>query len=109
MLNENIKEDIVRRISLRKPYKVILFGSRGHGKPGKDSDIDLLVVLNKEGIPLNYKESSLNYLEVSRILREINKTVPMDLLVMTKTQWENFIERKSGFSKEILANGIELI
>ena len=33
----------------------------------------------------------------------------MDIMVLTKTQWEKFIELKSGFSKEIVMRGIELI
>lgn len=109
MIDDRIRDEITNKISSKKPYKVILFGSSAHGTPHKNSDIDLLVVLDKEGIPKSYHEKSLNYLEISRLLRGINKNVPMDIIVLTKTQWEKFIELKSGFSKEILATGIELI
>jgi hypothetical protein len=33
----------------------------------------------------------------------------MDLLVMTKAQWERFIEQDSGFAKEVNSKGINLI
>ncbi len=31
-----------------KPLKIILFGSYAYGTPGKDSDIDLLILKNTE-------------------------------------------------------------
>ncbi|MBW2431844.1 MAG: nucleotidyltransferase domain-containing protein [Deltaproteobacteria bacterium] len=80
-----------------------------YGDPSEASDIDLLVVLNSDKIPRNYEEKSLNYLEVNRLLRDINKRVSMDLMVMTKAQWEKFIELDSGFAKEINLKGIHLI
>ena len=100
---------IIERIREQKPYKAFLFGSHAHGRQTDESDIDLLIVLDKEGIPQTYKERSENYLEISRLLREINKKNAMDLIVMTKTQWEHFIEAQSGFAREILSNGIELL
>ena len=109
MLNEKLRNEIVNIISTKKPYKVILFGSQASGKQSQNSDIDLLVVLNKEGVPKSYREKSMNYLEINRLLRNINKKIPMDIMVLTKTQWEKFIELKSGFSKEIVMRGIELI
>ena len=30
-----------------KPRRIILFGSHAYGKPGRDSDVDLLVVMRK--------------------------------------------------------------
>lgn len=109
MIQDSLKQEIVNRIGPEKPYKVFLFGSHAHGKSDENSDIDLLVVLNKEGVPSSYKEKSTNYLKISRCLRSMNKRIPMDLLVMTKTEWEVFLEHNSGFSREIRSNGIELL
>jgi predicted nucleotidyltransferase len=109
MIEDKIKNEIIGKISIKKPYKVFLFGSHAYGTPGSESDVDLLVVMDKEGIPNNYQEKSENYLEISRLLRDINKKISIDILVMTKTQWHEFINKKSGFSREILARGIELI
>jgi hypothetical protein len=33
----------------------------------------------------------------------------MDLVVMTRTQWDRFIEMDSGFSREVQAKGLPLI
>ena len=109
MIEDKIKKEIIGKISAKKPHKVFLFGSHAYGIPGRESDVDLLVVIDKEGIPKSYQEKSENYLEISRLLRDINKKISMDILVMTKTQWYEFINKKSGFSREILSRGIELI
>jgi hypothetical protein len=33
----------------------------------------------------------------------------MDLVVMTRTQWERFVEMDSGFSREVQEKGLPLI
>ena len=43
---QNIR-NLVRRIANRfQPEKIVLFGSYAYGKPGRDSDVDLLVVMH---------------------------------------------------------------
>jgi len=110
MISDSLKDEIIKKVSPKRLHKLILFGSHAYGgDPSEASDIDLLVVLNSDEIPRNYEERSLNYLEVNRLLRDINKRVSMDLMVMTKAQWKKFIELDSGFSKEITLKGIHLI
>jgi hypothetical protein len=48
-------------------------------------------------------------MEISRLLRDINKKVAIDIIVMTKAQWRAFVDTKSGFSREILNRGISLL
>ena len=109
MISGSLKEEIIKKLAPKKPYKVILFGSHAHGDSDDTSDIDLLVVLNTPEMPKTFKERSSNYLEVNRLLRDVNKNVSMDLVVMTKVQWERFIEQNSGFSRELNSEGIDLI
>jgi predicted nucleotidyltransferase len=109
MISDSLKDEIIKKVSPVKLHKLILFGSHAYGDPADASDIDLLVVLNSEEMPRNYEERSSNYLEINRLLRDTNKKVSMDLMVMTKAQWEKFIELDSGFSKEIILKGIHLI
>ncbi len=48
MLNiEAIKKEIVERLTPLEPEKIILFGSYAYGKPRKDSDIDLFLLMDK--------------------------------------------------------------
>ena len=109
MISDSLKDEIIKKVSPKKLHKLILFGSYAYGDPSEASDIDLLVVLNSDEMPRNYREKSSNYLMINRLLRDINKKVSMDLMVMTKAQWEKFIELDSGFSKEINLKGIHLI
>ena len=109
MIDERTKKEITARLSSKKPLKVILFGSGACGEFDEGSDIDLLVVLDKEGIPCSFKEKTENFLEISRLLRDMNKRIAMDLVVMTCTQWERFIEMDSGFSREVQEKWLLLI
>jgi len=90
------------------PKKVILFGSYAHGTPGEDSDIDLIVVLDKEAIPATYKERMTNRLLVRRALDALNRKYALDLLVYTIPEWKEFQDLGSAFSREVTSRGIEL-
>lgn len=87
------------------PEKVILFGSYAWGQPTEDSDIDLYVVTQDDFLPANYEESMQNYLKVAAVLREINKTVPIDLIVHTKPMHQAFIRLDSMFAREMMTRG----
>ena len=109
MVKQGLEKEIVARLSAKKPLKVILFGSRALGEYDEGSDVDLIVVLNKEGIPRTFKEKTENFLEVNRMFRDLNKRIAIDLVVMTRTQWEQFVEMDSGFSREVQEKGLFLI
>ena len=109
MIKQGLKKEIVARLSAKKPHKVILFGSRARGGYDEGSDVDLIVVLNKEGIPRTFKEKTENFLEVNRLFRDLNKRIAIDLVVMTRTQWEQFVKMDSGFSREVQEKGLFLI
>jgi predicted nucleotidyltransferase len=104
-----LHNEIISRLSVKKPLKVILFGSRARGGFDDGSDIDLIVVLDKEGVPQTFKEKTKNFLEVNRLLRGLNKRLGMDLVVMTRAQWDRFVEADSGFSREVQEKGLPLI
>ncbi|CAN2043323.1 Nucleotidyltransferase domain-containing protein [Candidatus Magnetomoraceae bacterium gMMP-1] len=107
--NKQYIELILKKLKKINPYKVILFGSYAYGKPKPDSDIDLIVVLNNEDIPANFKEKNKNYLTVSKSIRNISKLIPVDLIVYTQNEFNRFVELESNFSKYVLSNGKELL
>jgi uncharacterized protein len=73
--------EMVRRIVGRfHPEKVILFGSRAAGRAGIDSDVDLLVVLHVKG---SVRKKAM---EIDLALSD--RTLPLDLLVVTPEQFE---------------------
>lgn len=96
---------ISRLISGLNVYKIILFGSYASGESSKESDIDLMVVLNENTLPANYDEYMTIYLRVSSLILDIRRENPVDLIVHTRKMHEKFIELKSMFSKEILKHG----
>jgi uncharacterized protein len=90
------------------PSKVILFGSYAYGVPHKDSDIDLIIVLNKKGMAKSYKERKENRTIVAGKLLDIEEQMPLDTLVYTIDEWECFLNNDSSFSTLINQKGILL-
>ena len=85
--------------------KVILFGSYAQKFENEDSDIDLLIVLNDNTLPKNYDEWLGLKMKVRRLLRDINNSVAIDLLVYTKPQYEKILQEMNSFQKEIHEKG----
>lgn len=81
------------------PEKIILFGSYAYGKPGSDSDVDLLVVMAFEGSPFRQAGIILN-----RVLPRVG-VVPLDLLVGTAEQVNNRLAIGDRFMRDILQRG----
>ena len=103
-----IIEDIKNRLKVLSPAKIILFGSYASGTSRVDSDIDLIVVLDKEGPSGNFKERMADTVAVRKLLADINRDVAMDILVYNKSEWQAVQNSDSPFSKEILAKGVTL-
>ncbi len=108
MVSNELKTELLNRLSTANISKVILFGSYASGKPETDSDIDLLIVTNDNYIPKNYKEKMKLYHKVSSQLIELKKKIPIDLIVHTNPMHEAFIRLGSMFSKEVMKKGIIL-
>jgi uncharacterized protein len=72
-----------------RPLKVILFGSYARGMPHGESDIDPAVILDKEGKSQSYRSLVRNRVEISKRLRQLRRTHPVDVLVYTKDEWEH--------------------
>ena len=75
-----------------KPEKIILFGSYGYGKPTKDSDVDLVVILPYRGS---------NIRKVVEIRTRVEAPFPMDMLVWKPGKYS----RMESFNREILTRG----
>jgi predicted nucleotidyltransferase len=99
---------IVEKLKIVRPYKIILFGSYAYGEPNVNSDIDLLIVLDKNGITKTYKEKYQKRMVVGQQLLEIEREVPVDTLVYTRDEWKLFLNQDSSFSRLINRKGIVL-
>jgi predicted nucleotidyltransferase len=107
-LPDELRDQIRKALKPMHPEKVIVFGSYAHGEPGRDSDIDLIVVLDSEAEPQTYHERMMNRLLVRRALDELNRDYALDVLVYTAPEWRRFQNSGSAFSKEVASQGVEV-
>ena len=109
MIRENPPDQYISRIldCLKKMdiKKIILFGSYATSRYHKNSDIDLLVVVDENVIPQSYDEWLMIKMKVRRELREINNEVAIDLLVYTVPQYEIILQNMNSFQKKIHQQG----
>jgi predicted nucleotidyltransferase len=82
-----------RQFSARR---VILFGSYVRGKPTKDSDVDLLVVMPHKGRGAE---------QATEIRLKFRAPFPMDLLVRSPQKIRQRLAMGDVFIKEIMENG----
>ena len=97
--------EIIKSLKAVDPYRIILFGSYTGNEYTKESDIDLIVILNKSKISTSYDEKMDNKLLVRRSIYEISKKIPIDLVVYTKTEYEIINKKQTSFINEINNTG----
>jgi predicted nucleotidyltransferase len=107
-LSDEVRDQIRESLRLLHPEKVIVFGSYAHGKADRDSDIDLIVVLDSDAVPVTYHERMMNRLVVRRALDELNREYALDVLVYTAAEWKRFQDSGSAFAKEVAIQGVEV-
>lgn len=94
---EQYIQQLCQRIADRyRPERIILFGSHAYGQPTVESDVDLLVVMEYEGSPLQ---------QAIKISRELGLVTPLDLLVRTPAQVEERLRLEDPFMREIVQCG----
>jgi uncharacterized protein len=87
---KKLAEQIAREFH---PDKIILFGSHAYGRPGPDSDVDLLVITRFRGRPVR---------QAIAILNKLNVLTPLDLLVRTPEQVQERLALGDQSIREIL-------
>ena len=103
--NNNDIRDIISRLLSLDPYRIVLFGSYALGTEDSESDIDLLVILDSEAVAQTYEERMEKRLMVRDSIQEINRRVPIDLVVYTRGEYEFLQEHGTSFLKEIQSSG----
>jgi predicted nucleotidyltransferase len=90
---QTLAKDIARKFH---PQRIILFGSYAYGQPTRESDVDLLVIM----------QTTLRPIEQAVAIRQaVNTPFPMDLLVRTPEQIESRLSLGDYFFKEIVSRG----
>ena len=109
MIDTSLKDTIIEKIQSVAPlYRVMLFGSHARGTADPQSDLDLIVIVDSDKILKNFTERAAHHLTISRALRDIERVMPIDLLVYTKPEFENFIASRSSFSRQVLSEAVIL-
>lgn len=78
------------------PEKIILFGSHAYGKPTPESDVDLLIVMDYEGYPIE---------QTLKIDTELDIVTPVDLLVYTPQEVKERLKDRDMFMVQIFERG----
>ena len=86
-----------RLVKKFRPYKLILFGSYAWGKPGKDSDIDLFMIMDSMERP---GPRSVPVAIEARV-----PFLPMDLLVYTPAEVASRLAVGDDFIERIMTSG----
>ena len=79
-----------------QPEKIILFGSHAYGTPTPESDVDLMIVMNYEGRPIE---------QMLKIERELDIVTPVDLLVRTPDDFQRRLDEGDMFIRLIAERG----
>ena len=94
---EQIEVVIDKIVENYKPEKIILFGSYAYGNPNRDSDLDICVIKNID--TPRYERGR----EIRKYLRGM--MIPIDLLVYTPAEIEEWKDVKHSFIYNILKRG----
>lgn len=91
---------VVRKIAEEvKPQKIIAFGSWAEGRAGRDSDLDLLIIM-----PL--KEGERRFMKSGEIRSKVRHSpFPMDILVRSPEDIERRLSSGDYFIRNILEHG----
>jgi predicted nucleotidyltransferase len=90
---DKLTELIINAIPVEQIY---LFGSYAYGKPRKDSDLDLYVVL-KDGLPMRDLDAGLQI----RLAIARKKSMPVDIIAKNRS---DFLNRLDDITLERIVN-----
>jgi len=79
------------------PHKIVLFGSYAYGKPNQDSDVDLLVIMDRT----RHRGERMSVC----IRHAIPRDFPLDLLVRTPPDVAKRLRWRDPFICELLEKG----
>lgn len=105
---QKLLDEIVARLEPLSLSRVVLFGSQAQEAATSESDIDLLVVLDREDVPQTHAEKMELELSVLRPLRGIREKHAMDVIIQTQATHRAFLAGDSTFAREIREKGIAL-
>ncbi|TEU17553.1 MAG: nucleotidyltransferase domain-containing protein [Anaerolineales bacterium] len=95
---ELLQEIVDRLVEGLRPEQIYLFGSWARSEAEEDSDIDLLVVVPDSDLPRHRREA-LSY----DLLWGL--TVPVDVIVLTRAEFQRASRVKTSLASTVQAEG----
>jgi uncharacterized protein len=94
-----LRKDVIRRlVDEFNPEAIYLFGSHAWGKPGGESDMDLLVIVSR-----SRQKPIQRAVRAQRSLRGVK--APVDVLVKTRKEFERYSSVKASLEAQITREG----
>jgi|TARA_B100000315_G_C14455387_1_gene531144 predicted nucleotidyltransferase len=101
---KNILDTFKSSLQKRLPiYKIILFGSRARGDSTRYSDMDVVVIVDK-----NFDKNEGEYISDCAWEAGFEKGIVVVPVIFTRDEWENSPERYSLFAQAIEAEGVPI-
>ncbi len=94
-----LRKEVIRRlVDEFNPEMIYLFGSYAWGKPDAESDMDVLVIIEKSS-----EKPIQRAVRAQRSLRGVK--VPVDVLVKTRKEFEKYTSVKASLEAQIAREG----
>ena len=99
-VNLIIKKIVDTLVDKYHPDKIVLFGSYAYGTSDKDSDLDLLIIKDREK-----KRRVDRFVEVKRLIFNPETKIPVSPVVLTNDEAKERLDMGDDFLEEILTKG----
>ena len=83
---QELLDSLVFSLKPLNPYKIILFGSYARGNPNVNSDLDIMIILDNNKVSRTYEERLSKKVLIRSLILEINRKIPVDILVYSKKE-----------------------
>lgn len=94
-----VRKEVIRRlVDEFHPETIYLFGSHAWGKPGPDSDMDLMVIVSR-----SHQKPIQRAVRAQRSLRGVKAAV--DVLVKTRKEFEQYANVTASLEAQITREG----
>ena len=98
-ISPSLRKELIRRlVDEFHPEAIYLFGSYAWGNPTADSDLDLLVIVSQ-----SHQKPIQRAVRAQRSLRGVR--APVDVLVKTRREFENYSAVKASLEAQISREG----
>ena len=102
---DTVLDNLVFLLKPSNPYKIMLFGSYATGNSNTNSDVDIMVILDNDHVSKTYTERLNKKIYIRNLVLEINRKVPLDILVYSKEELNILKNNGNYFIEEIEKTG----